>query len=98
MLTETLLRAQERQAGSDQPDLPQEVPADSSEQPHQRGDEGGNQRARVSSASSDFEPFEVIDEEVEGKVSHHEIAECRAHAPQYSEILIWSLLLKQQSA
>lgn len=69
MLTETLLRAQERQTsqqrGSDQPDLPQEVPADSgSEQPHQ-----SDQRPRIS--SSDFEPFEVIDEEVEGKGSHN---------------------------
>lgn len=71
MLTETLLRAQERQrtaSGSDQPDAPQEVLPDSGEQ----GDEGGDQphqRARVS--SSDFEPFEVIDEEVEGKGSHN---------------------------
>lgn len=62
VLTETLLRAQERQA-TDQPDLPQEVPADSSEQ----GDQA-HQRARVS--SSDFEPFEVIDE-VEGKGSRN---------------------------
>lgn len=63
VLTETLLRAQERQRtnqrGIDQPDL-QGVPADSSEQ---RVDD---HRARVSSASSDFEPFEVIDEELEG--------------------------------
>ena len=61
VMTETLLRAQERQRtnqqGTDQPDL-LEVPADSSEQ---RGDGVGNQRDRVSSASS---PFEVIDEEV----------------------------------
>ena len=72
MLTETLLRAQERQRtnqqGTDQPDL-QEVPADSSEQ---RGDGVGNQRDRVSSASSDFEPFEVIDGEVEGNDSIRE--------------------------
>lgn len=65
VLTETLLRAQERQrteSGSDQPDVPQE---DGREQPNQA--DHVHQRERVS--SSDFEPFEVIDEEVEGRSS-----------------------------
>jgi hypothetical protein len=66
VLTETLLRAQERQArqGSDQPDLPQEVPADSSEP---LNDGNRHHRTGVSPSYSDFEPFEVIDEEEEGK-------------------------------
>ena len=60
VLTETLLRAQERQQrASEGVDLPQEGPADSaSEQSHNIPE--GKQRPRGS--SSDFEAFEVIDE------------------------------------
>lgn len=69
VLTETLLRAQERQQReSEGVDLPHEVPPDSaSEQSHNIPE--GRQRPRGS--SSDFEAFEVIDE---GEAFRHSAA------------------------